>query len=387
MSGVGGGIARAVSLAALAAAAAGCGSGTPARPASTTVTARAMPLTTTATTSAGTWAAVMMGGSAARHNNFWQLFIRPAGNTRWKLVTPPGTADNGGLVLAGGAGQALIAAFRPSQYLTYTPLTQTSDAGRAWSGLNPLDGPLASTPDSLTVHPVTGRLLALLSSGAAEQGRPGSTTWTTLVTARTLAGTPAGRSCGLRGLTAVAYTQAGTPLLAGTCSSPGTVGIFAAVGHTWQAAGPVLPGALAHQPITVLRLNSAGQQTMALLAAGTGQHTTLAAAWSAGGNTRWTLSSLLSTGGRAVVAASLGPGHTAAVITARGRGAMLTQGHWRLLPALPPATVALAPGADGTVDALTVHRERLIVWRLASNRRSWATEQIISVPIQYGSSG
>ena len=28
---------------------------------------------------------------------------RRAGSARWKLVTPPGTADNGGLVLAGAA--------------------------------------------------------------------------------------------------------------------------------------------------------------------------------------------------------------------------------------------------------------------------------------------
>ncbi len=71
---------------------------------------------------------------------------------------------------------------------------------------------------------------------------------------------------------------------------------------------------------------------------------------------------------------------------AGGRGAVLAQGHWRLLPALPPATAALAPSADGTTDALAVHRASLTVWQLASNA-SWAREQTISVPIQYGSSG
>ena len=58
-----------------------------------------------------------MGGSAAAHNNFWQLFARPAGSTRWKLATPPGIADNGGLVVADAGGRSLITAFRPSQYL------------------------------------------------------------------------------------------------------------------------------------------------------------------------------------------------------------------------------------------------------------------------------
>ena len=48
----------------------------------------------------------------------------------------PGTADNGGLVLA-GAGRALVTGFRPSQNLTYTPLTETSDGGQAWSSPRP----------------------------------------------------------------------------------------------------------------------------------------------------------------------------------------------------------------------------------------------------------
>ena len=112
--------------------AAGC-AGAPATPPPATERRRPAPsLDTSLDTTAGTWAAVVMGGSAAQDNNFWQLFIRPAGSTRWKLVTPPGTADNGGLVLA-DAGGSLITGFRPSQNLTYTPLIQTSDGGQAWA--------------------------------------------------------------------------------------------------------------------------------------------------------------------------------------------------------------------------------------------------------------
>jgi hypothetical protein len=380
------GIAVAACLAALAAATAGCGSGPPARSSSTAVAVPAVPLGTSVTTAAGTWAVVVMGGPAAQHDNFWQLFIRPSGSTRWKLVTPPGTADNGGLVLAGGSGQALTTAFRPSQYLTYTPLTQTSDAGHAWSGLSPLDAALASTPDSLATQPRTGRLLALLDSGAAEQSAPGGASWTTLISARALAATPAGRSCGLRALTAVTYSPAGMPLLGGTCTRPGVAGILAAAGHAWRAAGPALSGPLARQPVTVLRLSSTGSQTAALLAAGAGRRAALVAAWSAGSRSRWTVSPPLMTGGHAVAAASFGPGQTAAVIMAGGRGAVLAQGRWRLLPALPPATAALAPSADGTTDALAVHRASLTVWQLASNT-GWTREQAVSVPIQYGSSG
>jgi hypothetical protein len=368
-------------------AAAGCGSPAPVPPAGTTVAMPAIPLDTSLATTAGTWATVVMGGSAAQHNNFWQLFIRPSGSARWKLVTPPGTADNGGLVLAGGTTQALVTAFRPSQDLRYTPLTQTSDAGHVWSALSPLDAALASTPDSLAVQPATGRLLALLGTGTAEQGTPRGTGWTTLITAHAIAATQAGKSCGLRALTAVAYSPAGTPLLAGPCSRPGVVGIFAPAGGAWQNAGPELAGPLAKQAITVLRLSTVGNQTAALLAAGTGQHATLLAAWSGARGTRWTISPKLTTSSHAVTATSLGPGQTAAAITGTDQGAMLARGHWQLLPALPPATVALATGNDGTTDALAVHRSTLTVWQLATRKGSWAREQTISVPIQYGSSG
>lgn len=379
-------IAGAACLGAVAMAVAGCGTAAPARPAAAVVTAPAMPLDTSVTTASGTWVTVSMGGSAAQHNNFWQLFARPSGATRWKLVTPPGTADNGGLVLAAGSGQQLTTAFRPSQYLTYTPLTQTGDGGRTWSALGPLDAPLAATPGSLAVQPGTGRLLALLSSGAAEQGTRGASGWTTLVTARALAATPAGRSCGLSALTAVSYSAAGVPLLAGACTRPGIAGIFAA-GQVWRLAGPVLTGALAGQPVTVLRVSATGSQITALLGVGAGRNLGLVAAWSGSAGTGWSVSPLLRTGGHAVTATSLGPGPTVAVITADARAAVLSGEHWRLLPALPPSVAAIVPGADGAVDALAVHRSTLTVWRLASLRGHWTTEQVITVPIQYGSSG
>jgi hypothetical protein len=91
-----------------------------------------------------------------------------------------------------------------------------------------------------------------------------------------------------------------------------------------------LTGALATQMITVLRLTASGDQITALLAAGTGQHTTIAAAWSANGGTSWTLSPPLTTSGQAITAASFGPGQTAAIITAGGHGAMLADGRWQL---------------------------------------------------------
>ena len=202
--------------------AAGCG-GAPATPPPVTQAAPpAASLNTSLDTAAGTWAAVVMGGSAAQYNAFWQLFIRPAGSTRWRLVTPPGTADNGGLVLAGGSGPALVTGFRPSQDLTFSPLIQTGNGGQAWSSLDPLDAALASTPDALAVNPAGGQLLALLTGGTVQAAAPGATTWHTLASPRALAATPAGQRCGLTALTAATYTPAGIPVLAGTCARPGT---------------------------------------------------------------------------------------------------------------------------------------------------------------------
>ena len=76
---------------------------------------------TSLVTSAGTWAVAVMGGSAADHNNFWQLFVRLTATGKWRLVAPPGVASNGGLVMASPGAGSVVAAFRPSQDLSYSP--------------------------------------------------------------------------------------------------------------------------------------------------------------------------------------------------------------------------------------------------------------------------
>ncbi len=384
--------ARPAAVLALASAlAAGCGSAAPA-PAATGPAAWAPPagesfLATSRVSGAGTWAVVVMGGSVASHDNFWQLFLRPAGSGTWKLVTPPGTADNGGLVLAAGA-QSLITGFRPSQGLTYTPLAVTSDGGGAWSAAGPLDAALANVPDALAAAPGGGRLLALLTDGMAVLAAPGYTSWMTLATQRSLAATAAGRRCGLRDLTAATFAPSGTPLLAGSCRHPGTVGIFAATGRTWRAAGPALPASLAGRQVQVLRLTSAASGTVALLAAGTGPAVSLVTAWSADGGSRWLLSSPLRLSGAAPSSASFGHGGSVAIVLSSGRGETVAGpgAPWRALPPLPAGTATLAGGSAGGFDALAVDRAKLTVWRLAPGSAAWATAQVVNVPIQFGSS-
>jgi hypothetical protein len=348
-------------------------------------------LATSLTTAAGTWAVAVMGGSATSHNNFWQLFVRPAGTSRWKLVTPPGVADNGGLVLADAGGRSLITAFRPSQYLTFTPLSVTRDSGRAWAVAGPLDAALADSPDALAASPGTQRLLAVLTTGTAKLADPGYSRWSTLVTRRALATTTAGRRCGLTSLTAATFTASGEAMLAGSCSRPGTAGIFASQGGAWRSAGPALPTRLAGQRITVLRLTRTATGVAALLEAGTSPTASLVAAWSSSTQTgsHWVLSQSVRLGDAELTSASVGPSGSAVIIL-NGRHAQAIAGpagRWLSLPALPAGTATLTPGASGGYTALGVHRARLTIWQLGPGSGAWQKTQILKVPIQFGSSG
>ena len=156
---------------------AGCGS-KPAPSASLPAAPAAPPLTTSFAAAGGaSWTVVEMGGSAAQDDNFWQVFVRPTADGGWRQVTPPGVADNGGLVVASPGSGSLITAFRPSQHLTYTPLAASTDNGAKWSSAGPLNASLASAADALAAGP-NGQLMALTSGGTkAELGRRLGATW------------------------------------------------------------------------------------------------------------------------------------------------------------------------------------------------------------------
>jgi hypothetical protein len=362
--------------------AAGCGSQSApvAGPGLTVVTA---PLSTSLVTAQGTWAVAVMGGSAAQENNFWQLFVRPAGATRWTLVTPEDVADNGGLVAAGGAGgTSLLVGFRPSQGLTFSPLAASSDTGRNWTpGL--LDADLADVPDALAVG-ASGQALALLRDGSIEEAATAAAVaagqWSQLTTLGALAASAPGHGCGLAAVNAVSFGLHDIPMAAGSCLRRGVVGVFADSGGTWQAAGPALPAAFGGDQVQVLGLASAPGGTAALMEAGT----SLLAAWS--GATGWTVSAPVAAG--SVVASGFGAAGSVWVLLGGGRAEAIsgTGGSWRALPAVPAGTQVLAPGTGGGYDALAVSGGRLTVWQLGPAAAVWARVQVINVPIQYGSS-
>ena len=345
------------------------------------------PLATSLVTSQGAWAIAVMGGSAASENNFWQLFVRPAGASRWSLVTPPAVADNGGLVAAGAEGGAsMLVGFRPSQGLTFSPLAMSSDTGKNWApGL--LDANLADVPDALAVG-ASGRILALLHDGTIEvaQTAAAATTgqWSNLTTLAALAASAPGRTCGLAAVNAVSFGPDDIPMAAGSCLRRGVAGVFADSGGTWQAAGPALPGGFGGDQVQVLGLARTSGGDAALLLAGND----LLAAWWNG--TRWTVSAPVPAAG-GITASGFGPGGSLWVLLGGGRAETVTAAgeSWRALPPVPAGTATLAPTASasagsGGYDALAVSGSKLTVWRLAS--AAWAKVQVMDVPIEYGSS-
>ncbi len=366
--------------------AAGCGSGAqkPGGSGSSSGTASAsaaaVPLSTSLVTAQGTWAIAVMGGSAASGNNFWQLFVRPPAASQWSLVTPPGVADNGGLVAA-GTGTSLVIGFRPSQNLAYSPLAASTDTGRDWTpGL--LDADLANDPGALAVDP-SGQALALLQDGTIEAapttGAAAAGTWSQLTTRHARAASAPGRSCGLQALNAVSFGPDKIPMAAGSCERPGVAGVFTDASGTWAAAGLTLPTTYSGDRVQVLGLTATSGGNGALLLAGD----SLLAAWSTG--THWAVSAPVTAG--TLRASGFGTGGSAWLLLSGGHAETISGpgGSWQALPAVPPDTATLAPGPGGGYDALAVSGSKLTVWQLTKG--AWAKVQLIKVPIEYGSSG
>ncbi len=391
--------------------AAGCGSATSptaAPGAAGPASAAPLPLQTSIQAAGATWATVPMG-AASGADLFWQLFVRPAGGSQWSLQTPPDIATNGAIMLAapdttanGGTGATtLVAGVRPSLDLSFSPITRTSDLGKSWATQPPQSG-LANVPDALAAAPGASagmggsgvQLIALGQDGTVSVTTGTGGSWRQLMTERTLAASPAGRECGLTGLTAVAYSPGGTPLLAGTCGRDGRVGVFSETGGTWQLAGPALtpsagaPASLGRPRVRVLRLSRIGSQDLALLEAGAAPSLSLLAAWTGDGGAHWRLSPVLRTGETAAISASFGDEGMGVVLAGNRAETINGPGSsWRRLPPLPSGrTVTLALPAAGSTEALAGDAGTLTAWQLAGNPGAWVKTQTIKVPIQYGSS-
>ena len=351
-----------------------------------------VPLATSIQTSEGTWATVAMGHLDDPLNSFWQLLYRPGQASSWSnQVEATATATNGGLVLADRGKSQLIVAIRPSNYLHFTPIIATSDAGASWSNglidstITAGASALAASPDGEAGAIVTSRGTSELIASAA-----GLSSWRVRATASALSARRFGRSCAPTRLTAVAFL--GSKLIVGgSCSRAGGTAIYLFGQSQWRMAGPRLTDGRTSPRATVLGFEPAGQGLVALIGLSDGSGSSLVATSTATGN-RWDSSDHL-TIPKGTKFLSYGP-------TADGGIFVLLQSAdgdehlyqtdgpdrgWRLLPSPPAATATVAYVGGSSIEALAVHDTVLTVWNLDSFG-TWHLIQTMHVPIQFGSS-
>ena len=398
----GGAVAAAVAAIAAGAALAGCGSsssspsasaGSAASTAPTGSTAPATPLATSLSTSTDSWAIVPMSANPT----FWEVFVRPAKSATWQLVTPPGVADNGGLVAATGTGSGLTVAVRPSQDLEFTPVSTTANAGANWSTDGPISEGVADSPGALAV---SGRqLAAVLDNGTVEASSDAGSSWRTLAKPGAIAASAAGQKCAAVHISSVSFGPVPTQVLAaGECGATGAAGLFAySAGGGWQrvslpVSGPLVrlgPGTALVQAADGLTAlwadNAIHWYAYAPLSATATPTPTSSAAWTASAALPVTNAVTASGGLAGATATSSGgtwvllPGGQAATISGPGQ-------QWLLLPPTPAHTSVLASGPGTSIDALAVSGSTLTVWQLDHGSTVWARAQTINVPIQLGSS-
>lgn len=327
-----------------------------------------------------TWAVLPMAANPA----FWQVFVRSGSSATWKLVTPPGVADNGGLVVSADGESSLSVAVRPSQGLLFSPLAVTANGGASWSPGPPLEAAVAASPDAFA--DVGADLVALLTDGAIETSADAGTTWSVLAKPGAIAASPAASGCdGAVRVTSVSFGTSGSQVLAGgSCGTSGTTALFDySPGTGWQREPLPVSGQL-------LRLSGStalvdGKAGLTALSDGFSWYAyspkprATAADWEASGalpvSGPLTASGELPLGGAWVLL----PGGRAATVSGPGQ-------QWLLLPPVPAKTAVLAAGPDGATDALAVSGETLTVWQLPKLSTVWSKVQTINVPIQYGSS-
>lgn len=357
----------------------------------------AVPLSGAVTTTTGTWATVVMGKNDGSFDLFWQLFRLDPSTGRLALVTPPGVADNGGLMVATQprTGQTLVG-FGASQGLKFSPLADSGNSGRSWSP-GGLPAALFAAPSVVALGPA-GTALALVGStstaGSAGQqvlrSRSGLTAWRPFVTTKALRATPAGGTCAIGTLEAVAFDPTGTPLVGTSCRRPDTPGVFVDSDRQWHLADIPVPSQLAGAAFATLRLGASSGLFLAVQR----HRTDLLAAWAPSPNRPWAVSAPLRlAGAKDVVASGTGPGSTQFVVVRSGGElrALTVAGPgkpWRKLPRLPARTATIALSPSGQVDALAVDVKKLSVWRLGSSAGTerWTKGQTVTVPIAFGSS-
>ena len=172
------------------------------------------PMVSAVSTSTDSWVTLPMGDLSDPSNTFWELFHTVPGASHWSLVTPPGVADNGGLIESASAGTAVVGVL-PSQLLRFSPLAQSADGGTSWVP--------AFLPGALASAARRARLRIGLPGWRHRAGERGPSAERTdrplvvvpLVTAAALS--RASPECGVVGLDGATLLPGGAPLIATGC--------------------------------------------------------------------------------------------------------------------------------------------------------------------------
>jgi hypothetical protein len=364
------------------------------RPASA-ASAGGAPLSGGTETTGGSWAVLPMGQLSDPSNTFWQVLRADPGSSRWSVVTPQGVADNGGLVAGVSAGSTMVGTL-PSGLLRFSPISVSANGGTSWSPVF-LPGRLAARPDALAVAAgPSGGSLAIVGTRVLQAG-PAFARWSTLVSLRRLARASAG--CGADALEAVATAPGGAPLVATGCGRAGVVGVFTTSAAGWSQIGAALPRRLAGMSASVLRFETSGTQTVALVAANRGNRRCLVTLRRSASGLWETSAPLALTASDALRATAMGLGGTVGVVVASKNSLSAAEtpagGAWAALPTPPAGTESLAwVTPTGTtfggiaLDALAVvGGTGLRVYALTPAGAKWVRVQSTQVPLAYGSSG
>ena len=219
----------------------------------------------------------------------------------------------------------------------------------------------------------------------------GSTSWRTVVNSGLLSRTAAGRTCGVGTLTVVAATTADQPLAGSTCTG-GTAGVFV-LDHRWRLVGPKLSSTGVGTRTSVLRLVTTGAVWSVLAAIAEPGGPRIVAAWSVDGGAEWSVSAPLDAGSSARLESTADNGEAFVVQAGRSGGSSAAwsiagpHAGWQRVPDLPAGTEVVIGGPDDRIDALVVDQSALTDWTLHAPTGVWEKRQVITVPIQYGSSG
>ena len=195
-------------------------------------------------------------------NTFWQLLHAPPGSSRWSVVTPPGVADNGGLVLAAPQSSTLVG-FLPSGISVFAALAEW----RRWEHVEPGVPPWGACVGSRRVGRRCGQLGRSAGRSWWPRGVSSGSKPRVVGTARHRGpAAPRLPECGVSDVSAVAFSPSGEPMVASNCSGRGAVGVFTRANGAWQTSGSELRGAFGRASTSVVRLASSGTSTVALVA-------------------------------------------------------------------------------------------------------------------------